>query len=126
MLHTVESRKSVDEIAEAFPEVAKSHQFGVLATHDLKEKMREKGVDFERDCLIFEVCNPQRAKEVLEKDMNLSTMLPCRISVYRDGEVTRLVTLKPTALVELFGQPELQPVAASVEQTLIDIMNELA
>ena len=56
--------------------------------HDLRAKMTEKGVEFTRECRIYEVCNPQQAKKVLEKNMEISTALPRRISVYEEGGVT--------------------------------------
>jgi uncharacterized protein (DUF302 family) len=42
------------------------HHFGVLGVHDLKAAMAKKGVDFCRDCRVFEICNPHQAKKVLE------------------------------------------------------------
>jgi len=47
-----------------------------------------------RECLIFEVCRPQQAKKVLEENMSISTMLPCRISLYEEGGKTILASLK--------------------------------
>ena len=58
--------------------------------------MAKKGVDFSRECLIFEVCQPQQAKKVLEENMSISTMLPCRISLYEERGKTILAALKPT------------------------------
>ena len=73
------------------------HKFGVLGVHDLKAKMAEKGVEFARECRIYEVCNPQQARRVLERNMEISTALPCRVSVYEEGGITKLATIKPTA-----------------------------
>jgi hypothetical protein len=39
---------------------------------------------------------------------------------------TRLATIKPTALIGLFRNPELKGVAQEVEATLVLIMNEAA
>ena len=66
MLHVVESNKSVGEIVDAFEDVAQRHKLGVLGTHNLRQKTNEKGVDFERECVIVEVCNPQKAAQVLD------------------------------------------------------------
>jgi len=40
--------------------------------------MAKKGVKFASECLIFEVCQPQQAKKVLDQNMSVSTALPCR------------------------------------------------
>ena len=100
------------------------HKFGVMTVHNLKETMKKKGVEFEKECRIFEVCNPHQAKRVLENDMKISTALPCRISVFSEGGKVMLATLKPTALISQFNVPDLQPVAKEVEETLIQIMNQ--
>ncbi len=56
--------------------------------------------------------------------MELSTALPCRISVFTEGGKVKLATLKPTALISQFNIPEPQPVAKEVEETIIQIMKK--
>jgi uncharacterized protein (DUF302 family) len=102
------------------------HKFGVLGVHDLKAKLAEKGVPFARECRIFEVCNPHQAKKVLEANLEISTALPCRISMYEEGGKTKLATIRPTALIELYRSPELKQVAQEVEDTMAKIMAEAA
>jgi len=41
--------------------------------------LRSKGIDFEEECRVFEVCNPVQAAKVLASDMRLNMALPCRI-----------------------------------------------
>jgi uncharacterized protein (DUF302 family) len=126
MLHIVESCKPLDRVVKDLEAAVARHKFGVLGVHDLKAKMAEKGVEFARECRIFEVCNPHQAKKVLEANLEISTALPCRISVYEEGGVTKLATIKPIAMIELYGTPGLQAVAKEVEATLTDIMAEAA
>jgi uncharacterized protein (DUF302 family) len=126
MLHIVQSRKPLDRVARDLEAAVAQHKFGVLGVHDLKAKMAEKGVPFDRECRIFEVCNPHQAKKVLDTNLEISTALPCRISVYEEGGVTKLATIKPTALIDLFATPRLKDVAREVEATLEAIMAEAA
>jgi uncharacterized protein (DUF302 family) len=126
MLITMPTDKTVSETAAALHAAVQAHHFGVMQVHDLKETMLKKGVEFGPECLIFEVCQPQRAKRVLESNMSVSTALPCRISVYRDGARTMLATLKPTSLLALFNVPELERVAQDVEDTIVAIMKDAA
>ncbi|MEO8338116.1 MAG: DUF302 domain-containing protein [Nitrospirota bacterium] len=97
-----------------------------MQVHDLKETMAKKGVEFERECLIFEVCQPQQAKKVLDQNMSVSTALPCRISIYEEGGKTILATLKPSTLLAMFNAPQLKVVAQEVEDTIVKIMKEAA
>ena len=126
MLHVVESTKPLARVIADLEQAVTRHKFGVLGVHDLKAKMAEKGVSFARECRVFEVCNPHQAKKVLEANLEISTALPCRISVYEEGGATRLATIRPTALIELYRNPELKDVAQEVEDTLVRIMTEAA
>src|SRR6266542_2657885 len=122
MLHIVESKKPLERVAADLEAAVARHKFGVLGVHDLKATMAKKGIAFARECRIFEVCNPQQAKKVLEANLEISTALPCRISVYEEGGKTRLATIKPTAMLDLFGTPGLKDVAREVEAALEAIM----
>jgi uncharacterized protein (DUF302 family) len=126
MLLEVESKKTVAEIAQAFAEVCARHQFGLLGFYNLRQKLNEKGLPFDRECLVFEVCNPRQAQKVLEQNIAIATALPCRIAVYQEDGQTRLATIRPTALLSLFPNPELLPVAQEVESVLAQIMADLA
>ncbi len=126
MLYRVESRKSLEEVGKGLEAAAQKYKFGVIAVHDLKAKMKEKGVEFDGACLIYEVCNPQQAKKVLEANAEISTALPCRISVYSEGAGITLATLRPTALIDLFKTPALRAVAQEVEEVIVKMMTEAA
>src|SRR5512137_382930 len=98
MLVKLSADKTVSEVAAALQVAVQANHFGVMQVHNLKETMTKKGVEFSRECLIFEVCQPQQAKKVLDADMSVSAALPCRISIYEDDGKTKLATLKPTTL----------------------------
>lgn len=123
MLYVKEVLGSVDDIVGKIEQAAKDNDFGVLDIHDLKQKMSSKGVDFAPECRIIEVCNPHKAKEVLENNMEISTALPCRISVYEEGDKVKIATIRPTFMLDVFGNPELKPIAQSVEETIIKIIS---
>jgi uncharacterized protein (DUF302 family) len=124
MLYEALSTKPLEEIDAGLQAAAARHQFGVIAVHDLQATMKKKGVEFGKRVLVYEVCNPHQAKAVLEANGAISTALPCRISVYQTPEGFKLATLLPTELMRLFGNPELEPVAAEVEQVVKAMIDE--
>ena len=126
MLFKLTSEKSVSAVATALQAAVQVNHFGVMQIHNLKETMSKKGIEFGPECLIFEVCQPQQAKKVLEQNLGLSTALPCRISVYQENGKTVLATLKPTTLLATFKEPKLQLVAQEVEDSIFKIMREAA
>ena len=126
MLIKLSTDKTVSETSTALQAAVEANHFGVMQVHNLKETMMKKGVEFARECLIFEVCQPQQAKKVLDENMSVSTALPCRISVYEEGGKSILATLKPTTLLAMFNTPQLEGVAQEVEDTIVKIMREAA
>ena len=69
MLYIVETKKDVETAARDLEEAVKRNKFGVLHVHDLQKTLKEKGVDLTNACKILEVCNPQRATQVLTGKM---------------------------------------------------------
>jgi len=126
MLIKLSTDKTVSVAAAALHAAVQANHFGVMQVHNLKETMAKKGVEFARECLIFEVCQPQQAKKVLDQNMSVSTALPCRISIYEENGKTILASLKPTALLAMFNTPQLKGVAQEVEDTIVKIMKEAA
>lgn len=125
--YIVESAKSVDEACEALKEAVAANKFGVLHVHNLKEKMNSKGVEFAEECRVFEVCNPQKAAQVLEMDLSLNMALPCRISVYSEQGLTKVGMIRPTAMLALLStRPEITAAAEEVEAITIQIIDTAA
>ena len=123
MLYEKEAKGSIDEVTAKVQQAAVANEFGVLGFHNLKQKMKAKGIDFAPECRILEVCNPAKAKTVLEADMSISNALPCRISVYEQGGKIKVSMLRPTHLLGLFNRPELQPLAKEVEEAMLRIID---
>lgn len=127
MLLIKKTRKSVEEAGQALEAAAAKQSFGVLAVHDLQATMAKKGVDFPNACRIYEVCNPHQAKKVLEGKMEVSTALPCRVSIYqgKDGG-TEIATILPTMMLDLYGADDLKAVARDVEEKIVAMIEEAA
>ena len=117
---------SVEEVGQRLEQAVKEHGYGVLGQIDLREKMRSKGVEFGPECRVYEVCNPVRAKRVLEHDMRISTALPCRITVYQTDGSVKVATLKPRTILAAFDRPELDDEASQVEEDLKKIIDDVA
>ena len=125
MYYIVESNKPFEQAATALEEAVKRNGFGVLHVHDLGSTLRSKGVDFDQQCKVFEVCNPQHASEVLATDMRLNMALPCRISVYTEQGRTMIGMILPsTILSSLSNQPMLTQVATEVETQTRQMIDE--
>ncbi|MFH1807496.1 MAG: DUF302 domain-containing protein [Pseudomonadota bacterium] len=126
MLIKVSTDKTVSETATALHEAVLANHFGVLQIHNLQHTLASNGVDFTRECLIFEVCQPQQTKRVLDEDMAVSAALPSRISIYEQGGATVLATLQPTTLMAMFNTPPPLELMQDVEDRVVRILKQAA
>jgi uncharacterized protein (DUF302 family) len=126
MIYSVQSAKSLTEIDESLRAAAQRHRFGVLNVLDLKQTLRNKGIDLGSECRVYDVCNPQAASRVLTYDMRASVVLPCRISVFGDGDKAVLATVSPTSLMAATRLIGVEQLASEIEREIFAIMNEAA
>ena len=125
MYYIVETAKSFEQAAADLDTAVKKHGFGVLHIHDLGNTLRSKGMAFEEQCRVFEVCNPAQAVKVLAADMRLNMALPCRISVFTQGGKTMIGLIKPVEMLAALSQDAtLLQVAKEVEESTIRMVNE--
>jgi uncharacterized protein (DUF302 family) len=123
--YTIETKKNFDEAVGAVEDESVQKGFRVLHTHDVAATLQEKG--FSREPLkIVEICNARYASEVLKKDVRVSVMLPCPISVYRQDGKTWITTLLPTSIAELFPNAGIDAVASEVEKRVLEIVSSAA
>ncbi|MEX1029657.1 MAG: DUF302 domain-containing protein [Paenibacillaceae bacterium] len=122
--YTVGTTKSPEQTIADLEENLKNEKFGVLWHLDIKEKLNEKGVDFDQTYHILEVCNPVEAKRVLTENSLVGYFLPCKIAVYDDGGMTKIGLPKPTALIGFIDNEALIGIAEDVEKRLIDAINK--
>ena len=120
---TVSTEKSFDEAVAAVERKPAEEGFRVLHTHDVAATLAEKG--FPREPLkIIEIRNAKYASQVLDKDIRMSLMLPCPISVYVQGGKTNISTMLPTSITEFFPGAGIDNLASEVEQVVLRIVEE--
>ena len=125
MYYIVETDKSFEQASADLDAAVKRNGFGVLHIHDLGATLRSKGVPFEEQCKIFEVCNPSQAAKVLSTDMRLNMALPCRISVFTDARKTKIGLIKPLEMLSALSQDvALIEVAKEVERNTMQMVDE--
>ena len=119
--YTVRTAKPFAEAVQAVEQKTAEAGFRVLHTHDIAATLAEKG--FPREPLkIVEVCNAKYASQVLAKDVKVSLMLPCPISVYVQGDETYISTLLPSSVANFFPNAGIEGVAGEVENAVLKIV----
>ncbi|PAF16678.1 DUF302 domain-containing protein [Terribacillus saccharophilus] len=122
--YTVDTSKTVEEAIESLEENLKKEQFGLLWQFDIKEKLQDKGLEFDQSFRVLEVCNPFDAQRVLQQNQLVGYFLPCKIVVYEGDNGTKIGMPKPTALVELTEDESVKRYAKEIEDRLIECINQ--
>lgn len=119
---TFATARQFDDAVSAIENKAAEKGFRVLHTHDVAATLAEKG--FPREPLkIIEICNAKYANQVLVKDVKISLMLPCPISVYVEKGKTCISTMLPTAIVQFYPDAGIEGLAAEVEKIVLEIVD---
>lgn len=125
MYYIMETKKSFNQASADLESAVKHHGFGVLHIHDLGATLRSKGIAFDEECKVFEVCNPVQAAKVLTADMRLNMALPCRISVFTESGKTKIGLIRPVQMLAALSQDAaMLQVAEEVEEKTIQMVDE--
>ncbi len=93
MVYQKETKSSIEDIRTSIENKAKKVGFGVLGSYEFKKILKSKGYEIEKDITVFELCNPPAAQKALGLYPEVSVYLPCRLSVYQEGDVVILATI---------------------------------
>lgn len=125
MYYIIETNKTFSQAAADLETAVIRNGFGVMHVHDLGTTLRSKGIAFDEQCKIFEVCNPMQATKVLSTDMRLNMALPCRISVYTEQGQTKIGLIKPAQMLAALSEDAaLAQIAKEVEEKTIQMVDE--
>lgn len=125
MYYTGETEKSFEQASTDLESAVGRYGFGVLHIHDLGSTLRSKGVAFEEQRKVFEVCNPVQAAKVLSTDMRLNMALPCRISVFTEQGKTKIGLIRPVQMLSaLSDDPALVEVSKEIENKTIQTVDD--
>ena len=120
---TVTTEKTFDQAVAAVEKKAAEKGFRVLHTHDIAATLAEKG--FPRSPLkIIEICNAKYASQVLDRDLRISLMLPCPISVFVEQGKTHISTLLPSSISHFYPEAGIEQLADEVEAIVLQIVDE--
>ncbi|MDO8692353.1 MAG: DUF302 domain-containing protein [Dehalococcoidia bacterium] len=101
--YTVTTAETPQAAVSAIRSYARGKGFQVLDVHDLSEAFDENGKCGE-PAYVVELCNVELATGMLHWNPVASSMMPCKIAVYRKDGETRISALRPNPMAKLFPQ----------------------
>jgi uncharacterized protein (DUF302 family) len=107
-------------------EALKSEGFGVLTEIDLQATLKAKLDKDHLPHVILGACNPGFADQVVTMEPNISTMLPCNVTIRQlaDGK-HEVAAIDPAATMSAVGNPAIEPIAAQVRDALQRVLDKL-
>jgi uncharacterized protein (DUF302 family) len=123
--YTVKTQKSIEQAIQDLTSSLSAIQFGVLGTLDFKSIFEKKGIEFDHEYKLLEICNPVAAKQVLESNLNLGLLLPCTIAVYEKNHETHISLAKPTSLLSVASDTKLSELGKEIETKLVGIIDKV-
>lgn len=114
------TQKSVEEAISAVETALSERKFSVLWQMHVNQKLAEKGLSVAPDVHILEVCGAGHAKRAIDTNSAVVAFLPCKIIVKREGGQTQFILLRPTLMIHLLGDDQLQPLAEEVESAMVE------
>ena len=123
LAYTLTTDKPFDSVVEALEKKSPESQFRVLHVHNVQQTLAEKG--FLRGPLkIIEVCNAGFAHKALGQDVTVALFMPCKFTVWTEGNKTHVSLGRPTMISAMMPQAGLESLATEVETTLKRVMQE--
>lgn len=117
LIYEKQTNQSVPDAIKKLESTLKEKGFGILWQLNFKDKIQEKGLEFKDDFVVLEVCNPKIAKDVLDKNIHVGYILPCKMVVRSEGENTYIGMASPEVLIGLVSD-DLKDLAKEVETTI--------
>ena len=115
---TVVLHQPFDDTVAAVRVALSNHGFGVLTEIDMQATMKAKlGADLE-PYLILGACNPPLAHRALQAEPSIGLLLPCNIIIRQTDHGTIVEAIDPITMVNISGNPALQPVVDEVAARL--------
>ena len=121
------TRQSYEETITCVTAALKSQGFGVLTSIDVQATLKQK-LDVEHPpYTILGACNPPLAHRALQAEPELGLLLPCNVIVYDNGDETTTVSIiDPIQMMQVVGNPVLEPIAEEANQRLRNVIQLLS
>jgi uncharacterized protein (DUF302 family) len=103
MIQVLTSPLGFQETLEALERgLQKAESWSSPGKRDLNAMMRKHGVEFSPRVTLFELCKAPYAREVLQDDRRMATLMPCALAVYEDDDGRVRISKMNTGLLGRF------------------------
>jgi uncharacterized protein (DUF302 family) len=114
---TLDGVTDIDQAVAKVTDALKAQGFGIMGDLDAQGIIKKKLDETIPPYRILGFCNPKLAFEALQKDKLVGMLLPCKVIIYQNEQGEIVVSFaKPTNVIALLGNPELDSVASRADE----------
>lgn len=118
-----ESPYSVEETVEALKRAAIGRNFRIIRTQMLEDGLFPEQQQNPKQVIVY-FCNFDLVNRALAIDPRVGLFLPCRVTVYEEGDTVKVVAINPKRLAHLFNNAELNRLCEDMAKTYTNIIEE--
>ncbi|HTS29562.1 MAG TPA: hypothetical protein VMH81_27015 [Bryobacteraceae bacterium] len=116
----------LDQVEVKLRASANRHGGSVLAVSHVGHLLGPEQDLKESDAVTVTLCFSSLYAPLLRSDIRFAAFLPSRIAICQKGSAAILETISPKEYCHMLHRPEIEPVAASLEEALRAVMEEAA
>ena len=122
----IHTTQGLDQIEVGLRLAAERHGGRILAVSHVGQLLQAE-MDLQgADAIVFTMCFQELYTPLLRSDIRFAAFLPSRIAACAVASGVFLETIAPKEYCRLLHRPELEPLAAALEDTLRMVMDEAA
>lgn len=120
------SKSTLAKIRPAVEEALKVEGFGVLTEIDIQAVMKKKLNKEYLPHIILGACSPVYADRVLSIDPNMSTLLPCNVTLRQleNGDV-EVSAVAPLVAMNMVNNPAIEEAAKEISDKLNNVIKSI-
>ena len=122
----IHSTKRLDQVELGLRMAAERHGGSVLAVSHVGQLLRDSPEMRAAEAISFTLCFTSLYEPLLRAEVRFAAFLPSRIAASAKGEGVLLETISPREYCRLLHRPEIEPLAAALEERLRLVMEEAA
>jgi len=120
--YTAKTAKSFDEAVASIEKETEQKGFKTLHIHDFGTVLKEKG--FPREPIkVLEICSAKHANLLLQAEVKISLLLPCRIVVYVENGEVNICAFRPILFPKLYPETNIQSLVEEIDQVICSIVD---
>ena len=114
-----------DEAISITTKALSAEGFGIVTDFNVSNEFKNKlEIDY-RPYRVLGACNPPFAKEALDADDKIGTMLPCNVVVQQKENGIEITAIDPVASMTMVGNPRIEEIALKIQSKLKSVIASL-